>query len=417
MASTNVQIAIRHLLSKRKQTIIAILGVMFGIAMYIIMASVMAGVNSMLDDLTFQSTPHVRLYKEADIAKKPILANNYSAQNTLLVVHHQGAKHEKLNIKNATQVVANLRRDPSVYGVSAQVSSPVFYNYGAVQFNGVLLGVNIKDEDRLFNIKKNVQNGNLTDLLGISNGVVLGAGLAKKFNVNTGDNITVTTPRGVVYLLKIVGIYKSGLGAIDNVRSYVSLGTAQKLLQKDKTYITDITLKLKDRDAAVSKSIQYSNLYDVKAENWKEANAVFEQGTLVRNIMTYVVSITLLIVAGFGIYNIISMNVNNKIKDIAILKATGFSGKDVVNIFMMQAIIIGFIGALAGIIFGFLSSLAISTIPFTGGEFASIDRFPVKFNSAFYIFAIIFGIVTTLIAAYMPSKKASKVDPVVILRG
>ena len=184
MASTNVQIAIRHLLSKRKQTIIAILGVMFGIAMYIIMASVMAGVNSMLDDLTFQSTPHVRLYKEADIAKKPILANNYSAQNTLLVVHHQGAKHEKLNIKNATQVVANLRRDPSVYGVSAQVSSPVFYNYGAVQFNGVLLGVNIKDEDRLFNIKKNVQNGNLTDLLGISNGVVLGAGLAKKFNVN-----------------------------------------------------------------------------------------------------------------------------------------------------------------------------------------------------------------------------------------
>lgn len=417
MASTNVNIAVRHLLSKRRQTIIAILGVMFGIAMYIIMASVMAGVNSMLDDLTFQSTPHVRLYKEADIAKKPILANSYNTQTTLLVVHHQGAKHEKLNIKNATQVVENLRHDPAVYGVSPQVSTPVFYNYGALQYNGVLLGVDIKDEDRLFDIKKNVLNGDLNDLLGISNGVLLGAGLAKKFNVTTGDNITITTPRGVVYLLKIVGIYKSGLGAIDNVRSYVSLSTAQKLLQKDKTYITDISLKLKDRNAAVSKSIQYSNLYDVKAENWKEANAVFEQGTLVRNIMTYVVSITLLIVAGFGIYNIISMNVNNKIKDIAILKATGFSGKDVISIFMMQAMIIGFIGALTGIIFGFLLSLAISTIPFTGGEYASIDRFPVKFSAAYYIFAIIFGIVTTLIAAYMPSKKASKVDPVVILRG
>lgn len=417
MASTNVRIAIRHLLSKKRQTIIAILGVTFGIAMYIIMASVMAGVNSMLDDLTFQSTPHIRLYKEADIAKKPILAQTYNTQNTLLVVHHQGAKNEKLNIKNATQVVDNLRRDPAVYGVSAQVSTPVFYNYGALQYNGVLLGVDIKDEDRLFDIKKNVQSGNLNDLLGVSNGVVLGAGLAKKFNVTTGDNITITTPRGVVYLLKIVGIYKSGLGAIDNVRSYVSLSTAQKLLQKDKTYITDISLKLKDRDSAVGKSLQYSNLYHVKAENWKEANAVFEQGTLVRNIMTYVVSITLLIVAGFGIYNIISMNVNNKIKDIAILKATGFSGKDVINIFMVQAVVIGFIGAITGIIFGFLLSLAISTIPFTGGEYASIDRFPVKFSAAYYIFAIIFGIVTTLIAAYMPSKKASKVDPVVILRG
>jgi len=137
----------------------------------------------------------------------------------------------------------------------------------------------------------------------------------------------------------------------------------------------------------------------------------------VRNIMTYVVSITLLIVAGFGIYNIISMNVHNKIKDIAILKATGFSGKDVVRIFMMQAVIIGFVGAFTGIVIGFLLSLAISTIPFTGGEFASIDHFPVKFSAAFYIFAIVFGIVTTLIAAYLPSKKASRVDPVVILRG
>jgi lipoprotein-releasing system permease protein len=221
----------------------------------------------------------------------------------------------------------------------------------------------------------------------------------------------------VVYLLKVVGIYKSGLGAIDNVRSYVSLNTAQKLLQKDKTYITDISLKLKNRDAAVAKAIEYSNLFDVKAESWKEANAVFEQGTLVRNIMTYVVSITLLIVAGFGIYNIISMNVHNKIKDIAILKATGFSGKDVVRIFMMQAMMIGFIGALTGITIGFFLSLAISKIPFTGGEFAAIDHFPVKFNPVFYIFGITFGIITTLVAAFLPSRKAAKVDPVVILRG
>lgn len=417
MAGTNVKIAVRHLLSKKKQTIIAILGVTFGIAMYITMASVMAGVNSMLDDLTFQSTAHIRLYKEADISKKPALANNYDSKTTMVVVLHQGPKNEKLNIKNPEQVISNLKKDPAIFGVSAQVSTPVFYNYGALQYNGVLLGVDINDEDRLFDVKKNIQNGNVSDLQSISNGVLLGAGLAKKFNITTGDNVTVTTPRGVVYLLKVVGVYKSGLGAIDNVRSYVSLSTAQKLLQKDKTYITDISLKLKNRDDAVLKSIEYSNLYNVKAESWKEANAVFEQGTLVRNIMTYVVSITLLIVAGFGIYNIISMNVHNKIKDIAILKATGFSGKDVVRIFMMQAIIIGFIGALTGIVFGFFISLGISTIPFTGGEFASIDHFPVKFNVMFYVFAIAFGIITTLLAAYLPSKKASKVDPVVILRG
>jgi lipoprotein-releasing system permease protein len=77
----------------------------------------------------------------------------------------------------------------------------------------------------------------------------------------------------------------------------------------------------------------------------------------------------------------------------------------------------GFMGAITGIIIGFLLSLAISTIPFTGGEYAAIDHFPVKFNVMFYVFAIAFGIITTLLAAYFPSRKASKVDPVVILRG
>lgn len=417
MASTNVRIAIRHLLSKKKQTIVAILGVTFGIAMYVLMSGVMTGVNQMVDDLAFQSTPHIRLYKEADVSKKSVLSDSYDPDKTMLVIHHQGPKNEKLNIKSATGVIANLKKDPAVLGVSAQVSTPVFYNYGAVQYNGALLGVNIKDEDLLFNIHENVVSGNMADMLSISNGVLLGAGLAKKFNITTGDNVTVTTPRGVIYLLKVVGIYKSGLGAIDNVRSYVSLSTAQKLLQKDKTYITDISIKLKDIDAAPMIAPEYARLYDVKSQDWKEANSVMVQGMVVRNMMTYVVSLTLLIVAGFGIYNIMSMNVNNKLKDIAILKATGFSGKDVVRIFMLQAVIIGMIGALTGMMIGYLLSLGVSQIPFNGGDYFSIDHFPVNFSLVYYAIAIVFGIITTLVAAYMPSKKASKVDPVVILRG
>lgn len=417
MAGTNVKIAIRHLLSKRRQTVIAILGVTFGIAMYVLMSGVMNGVNQMVDDLAFESTAHIRLYKEADISKKSILSDRYNAENTMLVVHHQGPKKEKLNIKNATRVVENLKNDPAVLGVSAQVSTPVFYNYGAVQFNGVLMGVDVQDEDRLFNLHENVVTGHMTDLLSISNGVLLGAGLAKKFNITTGDNITVTTPKGVIFLLKVVGIYKSGLGQIDNVRSYVSLNTAQKLLQKDKTYITDISIKLKDMDAAPMLAPGYAAMYDVKAEDWKTANTVMVQGMVIRNTMTYIVALTLLIVAGFGIYNIMSMNVNNKLKDIAILKATGFSGKDVVRIFMLQAIIIGIIGASTGMLIGYLLSLGVSHIPFNGGDYFSIDRFPVSFSPVYYFVAIVFGVITTLIAAYMPSKKAAKVDPVVILRG
>ena len=95
--------------------------------------------------------------------------------------------------------------------------------------------------------------------------------------------------------------------------------------------------------------------------------------------MAYIVSATLLVVAGFGIYNIMSMTVNDKMKDIAILKATGFSGRDIVQIFLTQAVIIGFLGALLGVGLGFLFSWMISRVPFeTPGDFFSIDRFPVN---------------------------------------
>jgi lipoprotein-releasing system permease protein len=133
--------------------------------------------------------------------------------------------------------------------------------------------------------------------------------------------------------------------------------------------------------------------------------------------MTYIVSMTMLLVAGFGIYNIMSMTVNNKIKDIAILKATGFSGRDIVRIFLWQAVIIGMLGALVGMLLGFIFSYLVSRAPFDGGEFLSIDHFPVNFDPIYYLVGVVFAFITTLFAGYTPAKKASKVDPVAILRG
>lgn len=418
MAHTPVlHIAQRHLLAKKKQTGVAILGVTFGIAMYVLMSGVMNGVNKFLDNTQFESTPHLRMYNEVETDRPSILSQVAAYDSAVIKIDHQKPKNEKLNLKNGFQAVAFLEKDPDVAGVSPQLSSPVFYNYGSVQINGAILGVNIEAEDRLFNLSGKIKSGSIESLESVSNGILMGKGLAKKLNVSTGDHVSVTTPKGVVFSLKVVGIFQIGVGAIDNVRCYAKISTVQKLLQKDHSYITDISLKFKDLAKANLKAAEFRSEFDYKIEDWETANATMITGMKVRSIMTYIVSVTLLIVAGFGIYNIMSMSINDKMKDIAILKATGFAGYDIVNIFMAQAVIIGFIGAVLGMVIGFFFSFLVSLIPFDGGEFFSMDHFPVDFNPKYYIIGVLFGVITTAIAGYMPSKKASKVDPVAILRG
>ena len=160
-----------------------------------------------------------------------------------------------------------------------------------------------------------------------------------------------------------------------------------------------------------------SKAFGYTAEDWQTANATFLLGVMIRNILTYTVSITLLTVAGFGIYNILNMTIINKMKDIAILKATGFPGKDVRLIFMIQSMAIGLLGSLLGLCIGFSLAYLISQAPFDGGEFVTIDKFPVNFKAKYYIIGVVFGVATTALAGYMPSRKAANIDPIEILRG
>ena len=131
-----------------------------------------------------------------------------------------------------------------------------------------------------------------------------------------------------------------------------------------------------------------------------------------RKIVITFVSFTILIVAGFGIYNILNMTVSQKINDIAILKAMGFKGKDVIKIFVTQAISIGILGVIGGVIMA-TGLITILKNIYIGGD---IGYFPIDYEPTKYLLGIVIGMVITFFAGYMPAKKASKVDPVSIFR-
>lgn len=414
-----LSIATTHLLTKKRQSIVAMLGVTFGISMFIIMISFMTGVNQFTEDMAMDNTPHVRIYKPLEIEDKKIveMGKQAGAENWF-VVKHQRPKNELSKIKNGLALMQSIEAMPGVRGVAPQLASQVFYNNGPVQIPGNIFGVDVKRQAELFDLDKKMDIGNLYDLLKSSDVIVMGKGLAQKMNVTVGDRVSVTTPQGGNLSLKLVGIFSFGIASMDQTQSYATLATVQKILQKDPSYVTDLNVKMADvNKAAALRQALENRVQGVKIEDWEEANQSLLAGTKIRNIMTFVVCFTLLVVAGFGIYNIMNMNIVNKMKDIAILKATGFQGADVTAIFMLQSVMIGVAGGLLGLVIGFFFSYLLSITPFPAGEFFRIDTFPVNFNPLHYFVGLFFGFLTTLFAGWFPSRKAAKIDPVVIIRG
>jgi lipoprotein-releasing system permease protein len=410
-----LEIAWTHLRAKPKQTLVAMLGVTFGIGMFIALVSLMTGLNQFTEDVTMTSSPDIHIYHDITRERSTILEEiNPLGINQ---VHHQKPKAESNKLRNALQLVEVIRNDPRISGVAPTLSSQVFYNFGPVQLNGYILGVDILEEDKLFDIGSRLKSGRLEDLKSNPDGILVGTGLARKLNAVTGDRVVITTPQGYTMTLKIIGTFQMGIGAVDNVRAYANISTVQTILQKDQTYITDINIKVRNRQLAKVIAPHFQSMFGYKAEDWETANATFLTGVTIRNIITWSVSVTLLIVAGFGIYNILTMTIYNKMKDIAILKAMGFSGKDVRSIFMIQSLVIGFVGGIMGLIIGLGLSWLISKAPFNGGDIVSLDHFPVNFDPLYYLIGIAFGVLTTAFAGYMPSRKAARVDPIEIIRG
>jgi lipoprotein-releasing system permease protein len=419
MLPINLEIVKTHLLSRKRQTLVAMLGVTFGIGMFILLISFMKGMNGFFEDIMLSVTPDIHIYNDYRTDYTSTVAGAYYKYDpkNLVVVRHPKPKQIRMDLKNAAGIVEDLQRNDEVLAVSPFVSSQVFFIYGPTQVAASIDGVNISEEKKIFDLARKMKSGRPEDLLTADNGIILGYKLADKLNVGAGDLLSATAPSGIQMRFRVVGTFQFGISTVDEVRAYVSISSMQQLLGKNPDYITDIRIKLKDMKRASVLSDVFSRKYGYKAEDWETVNASLSAGNLIRDVFTGVLTFTMLLVAGFGIYNIMNMIITGKMKDIAILKAQGFSRKDILQIFLYQSLTIGVLGAGAGIAMGFALSYGLSMVPWPDDDFIIITHFPVAFEARYYWLGAAYGIITTALAGIMPALKASRVDPVNILRG
>lgn len=411
--NVNTEIALTYLSSRKKQTLVASLGVMFGISMFIFMQSMMKGTNDYFEKMSFTNTPHIRIFNENKVADTHMLTSFLTDPSQKILVNPKQLK-QSLGLTNPYGIIDLLRKNPQVSGITPQVMGNVIYTSGGVEITGNIAGVDIEEENRMFDVQSNMVAGSLHDLTRVHNSILIGSGVAQKLSLHVGDNITVRSGNGNLVVMRVVGIFSTTVKAVDDAKSYANIAEVQSLIGKDRSYVTEIKVNLKDYKKAPEVSPEMEMLTGYKAEDWVKANEQLKVAFKIRAVILNSVIGVILLVAGFGIYNILNMTIYEKMKEIAILKAQGFPGKSVTSIFMQQAVYIGLMGGVAGLIVGFTLTLMVSKIYLGNGP---LKYLPMSFYVPHYFEALMFGVLTTIAAGYFPARKASKVDPVTIIRG
>ncbi|MBP7808198.1 MAG: ABC transporter permease [Bacteroidia bacterium] len=405
----NTEIALTHILTRKKQTLVASLGVTIGITAFVFLNSLVLGFNHFFDNTVFKSMPHMRIYKDDEISKSLQQAKDSSS---LTVVVNPKILNKTKNLINPQFLVNEIKRQPDVVAAAQWVTVNLFYTSGKSLLNGVASGANIHEADAMFDIESTMVEGKAGSLESVTNGILIGAGIADKLNLQLNDNLTVVSSRGASKVMKVVGIFNTSNSVVDKSKSYMNLAAAQQLLREGPNYVTDIYVNVKDPNKVANYKLPFETLTGYKLEDWKEANETFVAGSKTRAIMMRAISGAILLVAAFGIYNILNMTIMQKLNDIAILKATGFSRKDVVKIFVTEAFLMGAFGTLIGLL---LASFLVNMMSkvYIGGD---IGYFPIGFEPSIMGLGAFVGIIVTVAAGLIPASNAAKIDPVEIFR-
>ena len=409
-------ISIRYLLTHLRQSLVCTAGVTISVTMFIAMTAMMDGFTDKFIIETVESSGHITIHDEPRETRTPILERFYRDPNALLVVQGVKPRDKIEKIKNPAGLIAVLRRMPGITAVAPQVSGDLIATYGTKTINLSVFGVDPDATTKVTTIGAKVVEGDFTRLKTAADGVVIGQGVSDVLGAKVDDIVTLSSSRGGLTTAKVVGIFATGVTPVDYSRAYMLINDAQTLLDK-KNIINEITLRTDDYTKAEQYASQIESLSGYKTESWQESNANFLKIFRIQTIITYIITAALLVVAAFGVLNILIMAVLERVNDIAILKSFGFSRTDITQIYVFQGLVIGLIGATLGLLFGKFVVESLRRLPIQMEGLVKAEGLLMSESVSQYVTAFVAAMIVTLIAAAYPARRAAKYDPVEVIRG
>jgi len=408
-----LDIALAHLTSRKRQTMVSLTGVVLGVAFFLAVSGLMRGSEVDFLKRLVDNSPHITVYGEARQGR--VQPAQLRWPEGAVSVRNVRPLRETRGIRGWPQRLAAIEALPQLRAAPVLAEAAVLTFAGRQQ--GVQLsGVVPEKMRRATTIEEKMTEGSLDALAADPNGVIIGRGLVDKFSLRLGSTLNVLAADGSSRALRVVGIFRTGNAAFDEGQAFVLLKRAQALLGRENR-VNRIIIQLDDAYAArhVAKGIEISTGY--KSVSWIEASEDLLSLLLVRNIIMYSVVSAILVVAAFGIYNTISTIVLEKTRDIAIMKSMGFHASDLRRIFLLEGLIVGLLGSILGQLLGAALMQLVSRVEIRPPGVTEVVRLPMFWGVGQFAMACAFALAACIAAAWLPARRAGRLRPVEILRG
>lgn len=400
-------LGLRYLKAKRKQafisviSVISVVGVMVGVMALIVVLSVMNGFT-------------------ADLMSKILGVNSH-----LLVLSYGGAygDHEK--------VAAKLDGVAGIVATTPFIYSQVMVNSQANASGAILRGLDTQTAGKVIGIEPMVKNGSISSLDHAYDGlpaVIVGSELSKQIGVQPGDVVNLVSPQGKLTPLgrvpnsreyKVTAIFESGMYEYDSSLVYVSLKEAQDFLGMGNR-VTGIEVKVEDIYKAdqIGETVSEKLGYPYWTKDWKQMNRSLVSALKLEKMTMFVILTMIVLVGALNIISTLVMVVMEKTRDVAILRAMGATAKSIMAVFMLQGLLVGVVGTLAGLGSGLTICHILEKYKFIKlpSDIYYLSTLPVRVEMTDVLFVTMAAVVLSFLGTIYPSWHASRLNPVEALR-
>lgn len=396
-------IAKRYLLSKHKINFITIIsfisitGITLGVAALIVVLSVFNGFGSLVTSFLMNIDPHLRVEYKSSV---------------------------KTDLENELNEI--IKQTPDLKSYAPFVSGKVLaYSRGETQVIN-LKGVDTASTETVYNIKESILFGsNALYTEDNSSGVIIGLRLADQLRTLVGDTITIISPEGIERAITqfgmpntakfiVTGIFSSQNNEYDESLIFVPIEDAQYLLgYKNDIQGYDIKLNHSDNSFKAKDYLESKldkNIFEINT--WYDFHKELYSMMQIERWVAYILLSLIIAVASFNILGSLSMSVIEKKRDIGIMRSMGSKEKSILKIFMYEGLMIGVVGTLLGVLLGYFIcylQLKYKIYPLDPTQY-KIDALPLELRVSDFFYITGVSILLSLIASYIPARRAAKVD-------